>query len=47
MASYIHFLSSKKLINLQADWCPITETQANDNPANAYRASKTFAVRQP
>ncbi|KAJ5584659.1 NAD(P)-binding protein [Penicillium hispanicum] len=29
----------------EADWCPITEEQANDNPGNAYRASKTFAER--
>jgi hypothetical protein len=29
----------------QADWSPITKEQANVSPANAYRASKTFAVR--
>ncbi|KAJ5676120.1 NAD(P)-binding protein [Penicillium macrosclerotiorum] len=29
----------------EADWCPITEAQANESPANAYRASKTFAER--
>ena len=29
----------------EADWSPITEAQANYSPANAYRASKTFAVR--
>lgn len=28
----------------EADWCPITEEQALQGPANGYRASKTFAV---
>ncbi|RHZ65540.1 uncharacterized protein CDV56_109478 [Aspergillus thermomutatus] len=28
----------------QADWSPITESQAHESPANGYRASKTFAV---
>ena len=29
----------------EADWNPITEEQALENPANGYRASKTFAER--
>lgn len=29
----------------EADWNPITEQQAWENPANGYRASKTFAER--
>ncbi|EMC92843.1 hypothetical protein BAUCODRAFT_37757 [Baudoinia panamericana UAMH 10762] len=29
----------------EQDWNPITEQQATENPANGYRASKTFAER--
>nr|ANM86580.1 putative reductase [Cladonia uncialis subsp. uncialis]AUW31363.1 putative reductase [Cladonia uncialis subsp. uncialis] len=29
----------------EADWNPMTEAEAYDNPANGYRASKTFAER--
>ncbi|KAG8156344.1 hypothetical protein KVR01_013796 [Diaporthe batatas] len=29
----------------EADWCPVTEEQALANPADGYRASKTFAER--
>lgn len=29
----------------EADWNPITQSQAVENPANGYRASKTFAER--
>lgn len=29
---------------VQADWNPITEVEALENPTNGYRASKTFAV---
>ncbi|KAK4547780.1 hypothetical protein LTR36_000738 [Oleoguttula mirabilis] len=29
----------------ESDWNPITKEQATDNPANGYRASKTFAER--
>ncbi|KAJ5727632.1 NAD(P)-binding protein [Penicillium malachiteum] len=39
------YTQGKGKIYSEADWCPITEEQANDNPANAYRASKTFAER--
>jgi nucleoside-diphosphate-sugar epimerase len=28
----------------EVDWCPVTEKQALEGPANGYRASKTFAV---
>ncbi|KAJ5390852.1 C6 transcription factor [Penicillium cataractarum] len=39
------YAKAKGKVYSEADWCPITEAQANDNPANAYRASKTFAER--
>ncbi|OQD81020.1 hypothetical protein PENANT_c030G05432 [Penicillium antarcticum] len=39
------FASSADKVYSEADWSPITEEQANDSPANAYRASKTFAER--
>ena len=39
--------SNKEDDSTQADWSPITEEQANDSAANAYRASKTFAVGFP
>ncbi|KAJ5280488.1 NAD(P)-binding protein [Penicillium angulare] len=39
------YAAGKGKIYSEADWCPITEQQANDNPGNAYRASKTFAER--
>ncbi|KAJ5541662.1 NAD(P)-binding protein [Penicillium frequentans] len=39
------YAQSKHKVYSEADWCPITEEQANDSPANAYRASKTFAER--
>ncbi|KAJ5215360.1 NAD(P)-binding protein [Penicillium cinerascens] len=39
------FASKACKVYSEADWSPITEAQANDSPANAYRASKTFAER--
>ncbi|KAJ5950526.1 NAD(P)-binding protein [Penicillium vulpinum] len=39
------YASGAGKIYSEADWSPITEAQANDSPANAYRASKTFAER--
>ncbi|KAJ5385907.1 NAD(P)-binding protein [Penicillium cosmopolitanum] len=39
------YAKAKGKVYSEADWCPITVDQANDNPANAYRASKTFAER--
>ncbi|RAH64723.1 SDR family oxidoreductase [Aspergillus aculeatinus CBS 121060] len=39
------FASAAGKVYSEADWSPITEAQANDSPANAYRASKTFAER--
>ncbi|KAI9928675.1 hypothetical protein ASPWEDRAFT_168648 [Aspergillus wentii DTO 134E9] len=39
------FAKSAGKIYSEADWSPITEEQANDSPANAYRASKTFAEK--
>ncbi|KAJ5924397.1 NAD(P)-binding protein [Penicillium verhagenii] len=37
------YAQGKDKVYSEADWCPITEEQANENPGNAYRASKTFA----
>ncbi|KAJ6069816.1 hypothetical protein N7499_011703 [Penicillium canescens] len=39
------FASSTDKVYSEADWSPITQEQANVSPANAYRASKTFAER--
>ncbi|KAJ6112041.1 NAD(P)-binding protein [Penicillium sp. IBT 18751x] len=39
------FTSSAGKVYSEADWSPITKAQANESPANAYRASKTFAER--
>ncbi|KAJ5721863.1 NAD(P)-binding protein [Penicillium malachiteum] len=39
------YTQGKGKIYSEADWCPITGEQANESPANAYRASKTFAER--
>ncbi|KAJ5819887.1 hypothetical protein N7474_005478 [Penicillium riverlandense] len=39
------FAKAAGKIYSEADWSPITEAQAYESPANAYRASKTFAER--
>ncbi|KAJ5761072.1 hypothetical protein N7520_008228 [Penicillium odoratum] len=39
------YTAGKEKVYSEADWCPITIEQANQNPGNAYRASKTFAER--
>lgn len=36
--------SSPTKTHSEVDWCPITEEEALQGPANGYRASKTFAV---